>query len=316
MRILVVGAGATGGYFGGRLIQAGRDVTFLVRPGRAAALRERGLRITGLGEQTVLEPKLVQAREVTAPYDLVVLTVKEAGLESAIADLAPAVGPETLILPVLNGLRHVDALVARFGERAVLGGVVFVASTMDASGDIVRLDTLGSMVYGARDGQPDPRLDELHRTLSGAGFDTELSADINTAMWAKWVFIASICAVTCLMRGTIGEVEAVPGGVAFAEAVVAEAAGVAAAAGYPVPAANLARARATVTKEGSPFASSLYRDLVAGNDIEVEQILGDLQARGEALGVPVPLVSLVTMQLRVYQYRLHQERAERAAAPA
>jgi 2-dehydropantoate 2-reductase len=316
MRILVVGAGATGGFFGARLAQAGRDVTFLVRPARAALLRERGLRVVGLGEQFELEPKLALAADLTAPFDLVLVTVKEAGLDGAIADVAPAVGPDTLVLPVLNGIRHVDALVQRFGERAVLGGVAFVATTIDANGDIERLADLGSLIYGTRDGQPDPRLDELHRTLSGAGFDTELSADINTAMWAKWVFIASICAVTCLMRGTIGEVEAVPGGVAFAEAVVAEAAGVAAAAGYPVPAANLARARATVTKEGSPFASSLYRDLVAGNDIEVEQILGDLQARGEALGVPVPLISLVTMQLRVYQNRLHQERAERAAAPA
>ncbi|HEX4249038.1 MAG TPA: ketopantoate reductase family protein [Pseudonocardia sp.] len=310
MRILVVGAGATGGYFGGRLTEAGRDVTFLVRPGRAAVLRKRGLRIRGLGKETVLEPKLVLAHEVTAPYDVVVLTVKEAGLESAIADLAPAVGPDTLILPVLNGLRHIDVLVARFGERAVLGGLVFVASMLASNGDVVQLGPLGSMVYGARDGQPDPRLDELHRTLSGAGFDTELSADINTAMWAKWVFIASICTVTCLMRGAIGEVEAVPGGAAFAEAVVAEAASVAAAAGYPVPAEDLERARATVTKPGSPFASSLYRDLDGGNDIEVEQILGDLQARGEALGVPVPLISLVTMQLRVYQNRLRREEQE------
>jgi 2-dehydropantoate 2-reductase len=306
MRILVVGAGATGGFFGARLAQAGRDVTFLVRSARAALLRQRGLRVVGLGEQLELEPKLALAADLTAPFDLVLVTVKEAGLDGAIADLAPAVGPDTLILPVLNGIRHVEALVQRFGERAVLGGVAFVATTIDANGDIERLADLGSLIYGTRDGQPDGRLDEVHRTLSGAGFVTELSADITTAMWSKWVFIASICAVTCLMRGTVGEVEAVPGGARFAEAVVAEAAAVAAAAGHPVPEANLADARARVTQKGSPFASSLYRDLNSGLDVEVEQILGDLVARADASGVSVPLLELVTMQLRVYRNRLRR----------
>jgi len=304
VRILVVGAGATGGFFGGRLAQAGRDVTFLVRQGRAAVLRERGLRIVGMGEQTVLEPKLVSAAELTAPFDLVVLTVKEAGLASAIDDLAPAVGPETMILPVLNGMRHVDALVARFGERPVLGGVAKVAATIDANGDIARLADLGSMTYGVRDWAPDRPLDELHRTLSGVGFDTELSADITGEMWAKWVFIASIAAVNCLARATIGEVIAEPGGARFSEAVVAEGAAVADAAGYPLSDAAAAIARGAVTAHGSVATASLYRDLTTGQRVEVEQIFGDLVARANELGVPVPLLELVTLQLRVYQHRL------------
>jgi len=304
MRILVVGAGATGGFFGGRLAQAGRDVTFLVRPGRAAVLRERGLRIVGAGEQTVLEPKLVTAAELTAAFDLVMLTVKEAGLASAIDDLAPAVGPETMILPVLNGMRHVDALVERFGERPVLGGVAKVAATIDENGDIARLADLGSMTYGARDGAPDPRLEELHSTLSGVGFDTELSADITGDMWAKWVFIASIAGVNSLARGTIGEVVAEPGGVRFAEAVVAEGAAVAAAAGHPLSEAAAGIARGAVTTQGSALTASLYRDLTSGQSVEVEQIFGDLVAMANALSVPVPLLELITLQLRVYQHRL------------
>lgn len=299
-----MGAGATGGFFGGRLAQAGREVTFLVRPGRAAVLRERGLRIVGMGEQTVLEPKLATAPELTAPFDLVVLTVKEAGLASAIDDLAPAVGPDTMILPVLNGMRHVDALVERFGERPVLGGVAKVAATIDANGDIARLADLASMTYGARDGVPDPRLDELHSTLSGVGFDTELSADITGDMWAKWVFIASIAGVNSLARGTVGEVVAEQGGVRFAEAVVAEGAAVAAAAGHPLSEAAVGTARGAVTAPGSGLTASLYRDLSSGQSVEVEQIFGDLVARANALGVPVPLLELITLQLRVYQHRL------------
>ncbi|GAA3565316.1 ketopantoate reductase family protein [Amycolatopsis ultiminotia] len=307
MRILVVGAGATGGFFGGRLAQAGRDVTFLVRPGRAGVLAERGLRITGLGEQTVLTPKLVQAGgtgDLRGPYDLVLFTVKAAGLDAAIEDVAPAVGPRTLVLPVLNGMRHLDALVARFGEERVLGGVAVVMTTVDAEGDSRRLFDLQSLTYGVRSGEAPRELAAVHETLSGAGFDATLSPDIVGQMWAKWVFIASLGAVTALMRGTIGEVADQPGGIEFAEAVVAECAAVAEAAGHPVPAARLAGIRADASEPGSGRAPSLYRDLTAGSGVEGEQIFGDLVDRARKLGAEVPLLELVRLNLRVHQARV------------
>ncbi|QRP49253.1 2-dehydropantoate 2-reductase [Amycolatopsis sp. FDAARGOS 1241] len=303
-RILVVGAGATGGFFGGRLHQAGRDVTFLVRPRRAKLLAERGLRITGLGEETVLTPNLVEADRLTGPYDLVLFTVKAAGLEQAAADVAPAVGPRTLVLPVLNGMRHVDVLTARFGEERVLGGVAIVATTVDGSGDIRRLVDMQSLTYGARSESAPPELADVHALLSDAGFPTALAPDITSQMWAKWAFIASIGAVTALMRGTVGDVAGQPGGIAFADAVVAECAAVAEAAGHPVAAPALENARATVTEIGSPRAPSLYRDLTSGRPVEGEQIFGDLVDRAHALGVSVPLLELVRLNLRVYQSRL------------
>ena len=299
MRILVVGAGATGGYLGGRLMQAGHDVTFLVRPRRAQRLRERGLRLVGLGENTVLTPKLIVTGEVTTTFDLVVLSVKATGLPQALDDLAPAVGPDTLILPLLNGLGHLDALVKRFGERAVLGGAVKVVTTVDDEGDIVRLADLHTLTYGTL--TPGRPLDEVHNALSGTGFDVKVSEDILGVMWAKWVFIASTGAVNCLMRATIGEVVAVPGGTEFAEAVVAECAAIAAAAGHPVPRPELDNTRTTVTTPGSPFAASLYRDLVQGNSIEADHIFGDLVSRARDLNVPTPLLDLVTLHLRIYQ---------------
>ncbi|WP_061296093.1 ketopantoate reductase family protein [Herbidospora cretacea] len=300
MRILVVGAGAVGGYFGGRLVQAGRDVTFLVHPRRARLIERRGLRITGLGEETTLHPSTVLADEITAPFDLVLLSVKATALPSAMDDLASAVGPETLILPTLNGMRHIDALEARFGERAVLGGVAMVSTTVDDEGDIVRLADVQSLTYGARGG---PAPDQLVGVLGGAGFETRQSADIVADMWAKWVFIASTGAVTCLMRGTIGEVASTPGGAGFAEAVLDECAAVAEAAGHPVPKETLESTRQTVTAPGSPLTSSAYRDLVGGRTVEVEEIFGDLAARARQLGTPVPLLDLVTLNLRVYQGR-------------
>ncbi|WP_290062397.1 2-dehydropantoate 2-reductase [Amycolatopsis solani] len=303
LRILVVGAGATGGYFGGRLLQAGRDVTFLVRPGRAKVLRDSGLRIVGLGEDTVLEPPLAETGTLEETYDLVLLAVKATGLAPAIDDFAPAVGPGTLVLPFLNGLAHVDALSARFGEGAVLGGVAKVMTTIDDDGAIRRLGPLQHLAYGARTEPAPPRLADVDAALNGAGFPAVLSGRITEAMWAKWVFIAAIGAVNSLLRGTIGEVVAVPGGAEFAEAVVAEAAAVAEAAGYPVPQADLEATRKTVT-DPSTVGSSLYRDLLGGHPVEGEQIFGDLTARGRALGVATPLLDLVSLQLRVHQHRI------------
>ena len=148
MRILIVGAGAVGGYFGGRLAQAGRDVTFLVRPSRAKQLAQHGLRIISPRGDAVLAPKLISAEEIDTPYDLVFLSVKAYALEAAMNDFAAAVGPETMILPVLNGMRHVDLLTKRFGEHAVIGGVCQVASEIDDEGRIVQLADFQQLVYG------------------------------------------------------------------------------------------------------------------------------------------------------------------------
>lgn len=303
MRILVVGAGATGGYFGGRLAQAGRDVTFLVREGRARTLRERGLRIVGLGEETVLKPALVTADTIEGTYDLVLLTVKESGLLGAVDDLAPAVGPDTLIVPVLNGMRQIDVLVERFGEDAVLGGIAYVMTTIDADGDILRLADMHRLTYGRRDGRVDAKVQAVHAALSDAGFDTALSERILAAMWSKWTFIASLGAVCVLGGGTVGEVAAVPGGTALAEAVLGEAASVAQAAGQPVPDQELDAYRSMLTKQGSDDTSSLFRDLSAGLPVEAEQIFGDLVARAEAFGVAVPSLAAVTVRLRVHNAR-------------
>lgn len=305
MKILVVGAGATGGFFGARLARTGRDVTFLVRPNRAAALRERGLRITGLTEEEVAEPQLITAPELSAPYDLVLLSVKATALKQAIDDVAPAIGPRTAIVPLLNGMAHLGELNARFGVEPVLGGVAKVVTTLNADGDIVRLAPLASLDIGEQDGRPSARLDDIHAVLDGAGFEVGLSQDIMTAMWHKWVFITTVGAVTCLMRGTVGDVNAVPGGSGLAIAILAEAAAVSSAAGFPVPDGTRAAIEATVTRGGT-FASSMYRDVVDGNPTEVEHVFGDFLTHARSLSVATPLLDLATLHLRVHQHRTTQ----------
>jgi 2-dehydropantoate 2-reductase len=305
MSILVVGAGATGGYFGGRLAQAGRDVTFLVRPHRARQLRERGLRIVGQGADQVITPQIVTADELAAgpaaAPDIVLVSVKAAALESAMTDFAPAVGPGTLVMPFLNGISHLAVLSKRFGEQAVLGGVVRVVTQLDDNGDIRQLAPGASLVTGAQDRSRPAAVQAAFGQLSGAGFDATLSDHIIAEMWHKWVFIATIGALTCLMRGTVGDIVAVPGGRELGPAILAEASAVCAAAGYPVPDAAHAATVQLVTADGSPLASSMFRDLSAGHPVEVEPILGDLVGRGAALGVATPVLDLATMQLRVYE---------------
>jgi 2-dehydropantoate 2-reductase len=302
MRILVVGAGATGGWYGAKLASAGRDVTFLVRPGRAAVLRERGLRLTGVDDE-VITPHMVTAAELDAPYDVVLLAVKALALEPAVADLAPAVGPDTVIVPFLNGMAHIDDLTARFGDR-VLGGVIRIATTIGADGEIVRLASFASLKVGELDGSVSPRVKELVAHFEGAGFDVSLSSEIVAALWHKWVFIVTVGALNCLARGTVGEIVAEPGGAELGPAVLAEAAAVSTAAGFPPPDSEIATATAMTTQPGSTFASSMYRDVVAGLPTEVERILGDFVARARELGVAVPLLDLATLQLRVHQRRV------------
>ncbi len=339
----MVGAGATGGYFGGRLQEAGRDVTFLVRPRRAEVLRDRGLRITGLGRETVLTPRLLTAPELDGDYDLVLVSVKATALPAAIEDVSRAVGARTCVVPFLNGMAHMDALNKAFGSQAVLGGVVRLIATLADDGDIVQLAPPADMVIGEQGGGVSERLRLMESVLSGAGFAFEVSPDIRSAMWHKWVFISTLGALNVLARGSVGEVVAAEGGGAVAAegggavaaegggavaaegggaaaesgqvvtaeggerlgpAVAAEAAAISAAAGHPVPAQTMANIVAFMTRSGSTDTASIYRDLAAGRPTEAEQILGDLTARARALDGPKPLLDLATLSLRVHENRL------------
>jgi 2-dehydropantoate 2-reductase len=304
MRLLVVGAGSTGGYFGGRLAQAGRNVTFLVRPGRAARLEADGLQIISPNGNVTLKPKLVTADTLTPAYDAVLLTVKAFALEAAIADVAPAIGSTTMIVPVLNGMKHVDALVARFGASAVIGGVCKVATTLDEAGRIVQLAKFHDLAYGEMGGASSARIQALDTFMQGAGFDARLSPTIEREMWEKWVLLATMGGITCLMRGNTGEIEAAPGGAAFVNGFLDEVVAVVRAVGKAPDETVLANTRAALTLKGSTQASSMYRDLQKGAPIEAEQIIGDLLARARSAGLATPLLATAYTHLMVYQNRL------------
>jgi 2-dehydropantoate 2-reductase len=289
MRALVVGAGSVGGYFGGRLAAAGRDVTFLVSPRRAAEL-SRGLTISSGGKDTTVPVNTILAGRSAGGFDLIFLAVKAYQLDRAIDDLHPYVGEKTMILPVLNGMKHMDTLRSKFGATHLIGGVAVIATSLGAQGQIVDQASFHDLAYGELSGEKSARIEALDQFLTGAGFDARLSSEIEREMWEKWALLASLGAITCLMDGDIGQVARAPGGIAFAEALIREVANSVAAVWQPLSESFLAKAR-----------SSLYRDMKAGHRVEADQIIGDLLMRASAKGVPTDLLSATFTRLEVYE---------------
>ena len=316
MRILVVGAGATGGYFGGLLARAGRDVTFLVRTARADALRETGLTVTGPAGEWTIKPNVVTPDELVNPtpdgaapddaaFDVVLLSVKAYSLDDAIRDVAPAVGPQTLVVPGLNGLAHMDVLDEAFGRHRVLGGVMYVATTLDSAGRIVQFNqALNALTWGARDEVDADRAAALVPDFTDAGFTARNTSHIEIAMWEKWINLASLGAITCLMRGTVGEIASAHGGIDFADGVIDECVAVAAAYGFAIRPDVAARSHTSLTDPTSGLTSSMYRDLTAGRPTEADHIIGDLIARAQSKDVDVPRLEIAYTSLSIHQRRL------------
>lgn len=302
MRILVVGAGAIGGYFGGRLLAANRDVTFLVRPRRAAELETRGLVITSpLGDVTLKNPPRVLADGIKTPFDVVLLSCKAFDLDDAIASFAPAVGPQTAIIPLLNGMKHLDTLDARFGAARVLGGQCAIAVTLNDQRDIVHLAPMQSMSFGERYGALSERVRAIGEAFAAGNFGAQTSEAILQEMWEKWVFLATLAASTSAMRAPLGHILSAPGGRDFVLGVRDECAAVATAAGHAPREAFVTRVTGMLTAEGSPLTASMYRDIQAKAPIEADHVIGDLIVRADAAKTPVPRLRMVYTNLKAYE---------------
>ena len=311
MRILVVGAGAIGGYFGARLAEAGRDVTFLVRPKRAEQLAQGLFVLSPKGDVHLPTPQLVTAatlkepgRPTGQPYDLVLLSCKAFDLESAIDSFAGAMGPTSVVLPLLNGMGHIERLQKRFGNNAVLGGQCQISSTLDAEGRVVHLNDWHTLGFGELDGSRGERIEAVNQALSGANMDAQLSTAILQDMWEKWIFIASMAGITCLMRASLGDIEGV-GGRNIALALFDECAAIAGK-NLHVPSATFSeRIRKVLTTPGSTLMASMLRDAEGHKKTEHEQVLGDLLAR--AHGVKAPILETCLVHMRAYEARRLRE---------
>lgn len=299
MQILILGAGGVGGYFGGRLVESGADVTFLVRPNRAIQLRRNGLTIySSLGN---VNTKVHVEEEASQPRDLIILACKATGLQGAIEAVRPAIGPDTIVLPLLNGIRHLELLDARLPQAQILGGLCHIGVTVDDNGDIRHLNDLQHIALGARHPEQEPAAKLAHTALSRGRITPVHSIDITRDMWEKFVFLASYAGLTCLMRAPVGVIAATEFGKAIAAELLEECAAVAAAFGFRPSAKFMQTSLATLTDEQSAGAASMLRDLQNGRKTEQDHILGDMVGRAHAAGIVTPILRLARTHMQAYE---------------
>jgi 2-dehydropantoate 2-reductase len=305
MKLLMLGAGGVGGYFGARLHEGGADVTFLVRAKRAAILRERGLRIYGVrGELTIQAPKLLVSGETGKhDFDAVIVSCKAYDLESSIEAIRPYVSPSTLVLPLLNGLKHLDTLDAAFGAQRVLGGLAQVSTTIDANGDIKQFTDTQALAYGARTDVQQLGVEALDRALKLGKFDARLSRSIMLEMWEKFVLLTSLASMTCLMRANVGEIASTQDGAALMSHTLDDCAATAGAAGFAPRGKYLDNVRTLLTQKGSVLEASMRRDMEAGGRTEADHIVGDMLKRALAAGVNAMTLRAAYCHLQAHEAR-------------
>jgi 2-dehydropantoate 2-reductase len=302
MRVLVVGAGAIGAYFGARLLEAGVDTTFLVRPARQAQLRQALSVRSPKGDVRVAAPPTVTADHLSGGFDLVLVSCKAYDLGGAIDSFAPAVGADTAILPLLNGMRHLEDLRSRFGAPRVLGGQCQIAATLSSDGGVIHLNDTHQLAFGELDGARTARVQAIQAAFSGAKFDGRLSDEILQEMWEKWVFIAALAGSTCLMRASVGEIVR-SGSAPLQTRLLQECAAIAGGRGHAPRAQALARAEAVLTDAASSLTASMLRDLERGARSEADHVIGDLLARrGDAPAQP-SLLDVAYAHLKAYEQR-------------
>jgi 2-dehydropantoate 2-reductase len=313
MRIVILGAGAVGGYYGGRLVEAGADVTFVVREARKAQLDLHGLIVESpLGSlrrpvRAVTSAELVAgdlgSGFVSRPADLVVLTPKAYDLDVALDAVAPAVGPGTAVLPLLNGVAHLDRIAARFPVARAWGGVAHIGATLTEAGTIRHLNSFNRILFGARGAMPDPRAAALADLFALTPVEAEARPAIEQDLWDKLVFLATLAGSTCLFRASIGVIRETPAGRQAIADLLAESVAIATREGFAPSAQALDGYRVELDRAGSPSTSSMLRDIERGAQTERAHILGDLLVRAARHELAVPMLALADAHVAAYEAR-------------
>lgn len=303
MRTLILGAGGIGGYFGGRLAQSGAAVTFLVREARAASLRSAGLVIESPAGNATMDIATATKDEIAGAFDLVLVSCKAYDLADAIEAIRPAVGADTLVLPLLNGLAHLDALDAAFGAERVLGGLAHISVALAPSGTVRHLNMLQTLTFGAREPSQEAGCARLLGVFATAPFEARQSSCVVQEMWEKFAFITAAASITCLMRAPIGAIMATTDGARITVDLLAECEAVAAGAGFPVREKAHEWAAALLTAKGSTFTASMLRDLEDGSRVEADHLQGDMIRRARQLGITASGLQTAYCHLQSYANR-------------
>jgi 2-dehydropantoate 2-reductase len=289
MRIAIMGSGGLGGYFGARLAQGGADVHFIARGRHLAAMRGEGLRIEG---PEPLHVQRVQATDQPAEVgvvDVVMLAVKLWDTEQAIAQIRPMVGPDTTVISFQNGVLKDQYLRAAFDERQIMGGVGYVATTIESPGVIRQTGPMQRLLFGEFDGSRSARGEALLASCLAGGINAELSTAILREIWQKYVFLVGLSGTTTTMRSTIGPIRSNPQTRAFLTDVMQEVVAVGRAHGVDLPEDHVATAMQRADTVSPDMTSSMHHDLERGNRLEVRWLSGGVVELGRAKGVATPL---------------------------
>ena len=290
MRIAIIGAGGVGGYFGARVQQAGADVHFVARGAHLAALRSSGLTVESpLGDLHLPRINVTDNPADIGTADLVWLSVKLWDMEGAIRSMRPLIGPDTGIISFQNGVQKDDLLRAAFGERAVMGGVAYIATNIDRPGVIKHTGTMQRLIFGEYDGRRSTRAEALLDFCVRGGINAELSDDVRRAIWEKFVFLVGLSGSTTTMRETIGPIRSNPRSRAFLSDLMRETVAVGRALGVALPADYADQRLAFVDGLPEVMTSSMHHDLKAGKRLEVSWLSGGVAQLGEKAGVPTPM---------------------------
>lgn len=308
MKILVLGAGAIGGYFGGRLAQAGADVTFLVRPKRREQLARDGLVVESPLGNLKLPVKTVVAGELEPGYGAILFTCKAYDLDSAMDAIAPSVHAPAAVVPLLNGIAHLERLDARFGREQVMGGTAHINATLRPDGTVVHGDALQNMLFGERDRLKSARALALAEATKAAGIGGGLSEDIEQDLWEKVVFLCALATATCLFRANVREIVGAPGGREAMQRAIAANVAVAAAEGHQPRPASIGRFVERLTDPEGLWSASMLRDLEAGGQVEADHVLGWMLERARRHGVDDTLLSIAYTHLKAYERRRDAKR--------
>lgn len=311
MRILMVGAGGVGAYYGSVLLRAGEDVTFVARGANLAALRERGIQVQSvLGDFTVPSVHATDDPRPLGPMDLVIFCVKAYDTETAARLVRDNVGPDTAVVSLQNGVEKEEQLQRILGEEPVMGGLTLLFSTLVEPGHIVHRGGPRSLIFGEMDGRDSPRGRRIEATLRNAGIPAQLSLNVRTAIWDKFMTICGTSGTTCLTRLSIDEIMACPASRSLLEGLLREVHALARAVGVDLPADAVDARLAYLDTLDKGARTSMYHDLAAGRRLELEFIHGTAVRLGQRLGIPTPLCFAVYAALKP-----HDERARRAASP-
>lgn len=303
MKILIVGAGAIGGYFGGRLVEKGEDVTFLVRANKKEILQQTGLNIRSKNGDLQFSPKLITKSDNSKPFDVVLISTKSYQLTTAIEDVQPFVGPETMILPLLNGIAHLQTLIRAFGEEKVLGGLCFVESTLADDGTIVQTSPVHQLVYGERTGQQTERIGKLELAFKGTKAEFVKSDDINQDMWHKYLFITAMSGITSMMETSIGPIRDLETGQHVIRVFLEELVAIMEKIGAPIAPAIAETQFQRINDMSAEMKSSMQRDIEKMQPTEAEHLQGYLLGKAKEVQLSVPILEIIFTKLMLYEQR-------------